>query len=119
MIEFCGVYFYIDLTAFDKAVTTPNTKPSDEIKTSESTVSFDENGKINASTQTTYTNMRGKEIDPSRFEIINKMIDIIIDFSDSEVDTTLGYENVLEKSPLPFKIAFNTLINYGILKEKE
>lgn len=46
------------------------------------------------------------------------MVEVLID-SDDESDTSLGADRALEKTPLSYKFAFNTLIEYGILKEKE
>ena len=45
------------------------------------------------------------------------MLDVVLDFED-EIDATLGAERALESTPLSFKLAFNTLYNYGIIKEK-
>ena len=61
---------------------------------------------------------RGKEIDTAKFEVIRTMLEIVLDYED-ESDTSLGAERALEKMPLSYKLAFNTLYNYGILKEKE
>jgi hypothetical protein len=48
------------------------------------------------------------------------MIDTLLDFiDDDEEDITLGSERALSKKPLSYQLAFNTLYNYGILKEKE
>ena len=48
------------------------------------------------------------------------MIEVVLDVTDSdEIDDTMGAERGLEKASLSFKIAFNTLYEYGIIKEKE
>jgi hypothetical protein len=44
------------------------------------------------------------------------MLDVVLDVTE-EIDETLGAEMGLEKSSLSFKIAFNTLYEYGIKKE--
>jgi hypothetical protein len=44
------------------------------------------------------------------------MLDVVLDVTE-EIDETLGAEMGLEKSSLSFKIAFNTLYEYGIIKE--
>ena len=46
------------------------------------------------------------------------MIETLIDYDD-ESDTSMGAERALDKTPLSYKLAFNTLYHYGILKEKE
>jgi predicted Rossmann fold flavoprotein len=60
-----------------------------------------------------------KEIDFTKFELLRTMLDVVIDYMGEETDTSLGAERDLESTPLSYKIAFNTLYNYGILKEKE
>jgi len=50
--------------------------------------------------------------------VIRTMIEVILDYED-ESDASLGSERALEKTPLSYKLAFNTLYNYGIIKEKE
>lgn len=118
MIEFGGTYYYIDLTAFDKAITPLGYKISDEIKTREKKNYLDKNGVITGSEEYETIHLRGKEIDTAKFDLLRTLIEVIIDYQGEEIDTTLGVDRVLEKSPLSFKIAFNTLYNYGILKEK-
>jgi hypothetical protein len=46
------------------------------------------------------------------------MIEIITDDME-DTDDSLGVDRALEKTSLAYKIAFNTLHNYGILKEVE
>ena len=35
-----------------------------------------------------------------------------------ETDATLGPDRILDKTPLSYRIAFNTLLKYGVLKEE-
>ena len=41
-----------------------------------------------------------------------------MDDDPDETDSTLGTERILDKTPLSYRIAFNTLLKYGILKEE-
>ena len=50
--------------------------------------------------------------------MIRELIDVVLSH-DEDGDTSLGAERVLSQTPLSFKIAFNTLYEYGIIKEKE
>jgi len=118
MIDFGGIIYYIDLTAFDKAITPVGVKPTDKIITTEFKTYRDSQGHVTSSEDYTTSILRGKEIDATKFEIIRTMIDVILDYND-ESDTSLGAERALEKTTLAYKIAFNTLFNYGILKEKD
>jgi hypothetical protein len=42
-----------------------------------------------------------------------------MDGTEETDDTSLGAERALDKTSLSFKIAFNTLFTYGVLKEQE
>lgn len=118
MIEFGGVFYYIDLSAFEKAVTPVGVKPTDKITVIEKKTYKDNEGKLVSEEIVEMTNERGKEIDGSKYEVLRLLLETIIDFDD-EIDDAMGAEHGLSKTPLSLKLAFNTLYNYGILKEKE
>jgi hypothetical protein len=117
MLEFGGTIYYLDLSAFDKTVEPFGNKPTDTLITNETKVTKDANGLITGIEELTHSHARGKELDPARFDIIKTMIDVVLDFED-DGDSSLGVDRALESAPLSFKLAFNTLYNYGILKEK-
>jgi hypothetical protein len=119
MIDFGGTIYYIDMNAFDKAITPVGTKPTDTITSKEIRKTYSGDGSLNLLEEIEVSSLRGKEIDAAKFELIRLMIDVILDYGDDESDTSLGAERALDKTPLSFKLAFNTLINYGIIKEKE
>lgn len=56
-------------------------------------------------------------IDVTKWELINKMIDTVLDEL-SEEDSTLGKKN-LDKLSISFKLAYNTLLQYNIIKTIE
>lgn len=118
MIEFGGTFYYVDLAALDKALTPAGIKPNDVIKTNEKKIIKDGDGNITSIEEYEASSLRGKEIDAAKFEVIRTMIEVILDYED-ESDASLGVERALEKTPLAYKLAFNTLYNYGIIKEKE
>lgn len=57
----------------------------------------------------------GISIDVTKWELINKMVDCIIMRDLGEQDSALGKRN-MDKLPLSFKMAYNTLLKYNILK---
>ena len=118
MIEFGGIIYYIDLDAMERTIALAGVKPTDIIKNTETKTILDEHGTVIESEQLITSNERGKEIDATKYEVIRLMLEIIMD-DNEESDDSLGVDRALEKTPLSFKIAFNTLYNYGILKEKE
>lgn len=119
MLEFGGVFYYIDIDALDKAITPKGYKPTDIISSKEKKTVTGENGEIIGEEILEAENLRGKEIDVPKYEIIRTMIEVLIDYNDDDSDTTLGADRALSSTPLSYKLAFNTLYNYGILKEKE
>ena len=119
MIEFGGLLYYIDLKALDKAITPDGFKPDDKVTSTTITINKDSSGGIISIEEIENSMLRGKEIDAAKFEIIRTMLDFVLDFDQEEMDLSLGGDRALEKMSLSFKLAFNTLINYGIIKEKE
>ena len=118
MIQFGDTIYYIDIEALDKAITPKGFKPTDEIKLTEFKEVTDIEGKVIGTEKNVTTSLRGKEIDGPKYDIIRMMVETIIDYDD-ESDTSLGADRALYKTPLSYKLAFNTLYNYGIIKEKE
>ena len=57
-----------------------------------------------------------REIDISRWEVVKTMIEIVLAL-DANVDDRMGIIGLNNSVGIPFKVAFNTLIMYGILKE--
>lgn len=118
MIEFGGIFYYIDLTAFEKTISPIGIKSTDKVIMTETKVTKDKDGAIISEEVVEMSNDRGKEIDGPKYDVLRLMLETVIDY-DEETDDSLGAERGLSKTPLSFKLAFNTLYNYGILKEKE
>ena len=72
-------------------------------------------GNLKSITTTTKEHITHKEIDGVRFEIIRNFISDIGD-ENYEEDPKLG-DSSLEKTSIRFKLAFNTLLAYDILKK--
>lgn len=117
MIVFGDTTYYIDLGALDAAITLNGNNSTDLITTTTTTEEFDKDNVLVSKTLTTESFARGKEIDAAKFDLLRNFIEVIVDYGD-EIDTSLGSERALEKTPLSFQIAFNTLFNYEIIKEK-
>jgi hypothetical protein len=118
MIEFGGVVYYLDLTAFEKALKITGEQTNDKIVVKEVIEHKDNTGTIIKTEIKETTNERGREIDATKYEVIRLMLEVLMEFNE-ETDETLGSERALDKAPLSHKLAFNTLYNYGILKEQE
>lgn len=96
-LEFGGEYMYID---FDEIV---NVIKMDHVIKKDDDGSDLPDGTI--------------AIDVTKWELINKMIDTVLDEL-SEEDPTLGKKN-LDKLSISFKLAYNTLLQYNIIKTIE
>jgi hypothetical protein len=118
MLEFGDSIYYIDLKAFDKAITiVDNTKGKANFD-KEIKQTMDENGKIIMTEMYEKILPQNKEIDAAKYDLLKTFVEYVIDYSD-ESDDTLGADRALSQTPLGFKIVFNTLLNEGILKEKQ
>jgi len=116
MVEFGGILYFIDLDALEKVISMELLE-SKLVETHSKTM-LDGNGKIVSVEINEHSSERVKEISPAKYDIIRTMLDVVLDVTEDEIDDTLGAERGLEKTSLSFKIAFNTLIEYGVLKEK-
>ena len=123
MIEFGGTVYYIDLDAMDKAILiniltllilSASLKKTKELKTY-----LDEDGKITAAEIYEHSSERSAEVSAAKYDFIRLLLEIVMDDDPDETDATLGPDRILDKTPLSYRIAFNTLLKYGILKEEE
>ena len=119
MIEFGGSFYYIDIEALDKVIKPNGVNQTDKVIEREEKIHLDENNKLVYSDITEVSRDRGKEIDGAKYEMFRLMIEILMDNTEETDDTSLGAERALEKTSLSYKIAFNKLYHYGILKEQE
>jgi len=118
MIEFGGVIYSLDLEAFSKAIRITN-DPNETDNTDKSVKTYkDEKGKITSSEILETTLSKGLEVDTTKYELLRLLLDIVMDDVEEEKDDSLGIDRVLEKRPLSYRIAFNTLLEYNILKEE-
>lgn len=118
MISFGNTTYYIDFRAIDQLISGEKSHKAQEIIDVETMETFDAEGDLESKIITTSKYNKPKEVDPTRYDLIRLMLDVILSNTDQE-DETLGASRVLEKMPLSYKLAFNSLIEFGIIKEKE
>lgn len=120
MIEFGGKTYFIDFEKIDQLVTIQNQGKAQVIKDTEEIVIYDAKDVKQQTQITTSKYTKGKEVDGLKYETIRLMLEVILKSrQDDDEDSTLGIDRVLNKTSLSFKIAFNSLINAGVLKEME
>ena len=96
LLDIGGKLYFIDLKSIYEAVKVPN----------EGVVRDNKGNIIRAD----------REIDISRWEVVKTMIEIVLT-PEAEIDDRMGFIGLNNSVSVPFKVAFNTLIMYGILKE--
>jgi hypothetical protein len=117
MIEFGGTIYCLDLDKLSETISL-NSKLEKEITETVIKEYLDENGKSTGYEVLKTTKDRELTIDSTKYDLLRMMIEIITDDME-DTDDSLGVDRALEKTSLAYKIAFNTLHNYGILKEVE
>jgi len=119
MIEFGGNIYYIDINAIGETIKQLGINATDLITDKEIKTTLDESGKKTGTEIIEVTRERGLDMDVAKYDVIRLMLDVVMDGNNETEDDSLGLDRALEKTSLPFKIAFNSLIKYGILKEVE
>ena len=111
MIKLFGEIYYIDFEELDEFIAMGS---DDNEKTVELIEKLDSDAEPYEAERITKEHLKHKEINGVKFELIRNFIADIGDEPD-EGDATLG-GHMLEKTSIRFKIAFNTLVAYNILK---
>lgn len=104
MMDVDGTYYAFDLDAYHDAVKMPPKTIMEEYE--------DADGKI----QVRETTEDGG-LNLSKYELIKYVIEIVLEGKGmEEMDSAMGMTYALNKMPFHFKISFNTLLQYGIMK---
>ena len=116
MIEILGDYYYIDFTALNRFLMSDESFYSGTTIEREINTTFDGNEKVIGSQELISYKDKPREINAVRYEIIRGFIDDIGGGPNDEIqDPEMGANNLVKMS-VRFKIAYNTLYYYGILK---
>lgn len=103
-IDVEGVSYYLDLDAYHEAVKMPPRKVVKVVTNddgTESEVEDTEDGGLNV----------------SKYELLKFVLEIVMEEKGSEdIDSALGMTYGFKKMPFSFKLSFNTLLAYGIMK---
>ncbi len=116
MIEIFGETYFIDFEELNNFLISDNTfNPNKKVNEIEITTNYDPKGNIIGQSEVKYEKDKPKEINVVRYDIIRGLIDDL-GSSDGEEDEVLGAAN-LNKTSIRFKLAYNTLVYYDILKK--
>lgn len=116
MIEIFGEEYYIDLEELDTfLIMDPDLTKDVTVKIIES---FDAKSKLAGKDVVTDEHIRHKEVNGVKYELMRNFIADLGDGAEDsgDYDSKLSSRN-LEKMSVRFKLAFNTLIYYDILKK--
>lgn len=119
MIEFGGKIYYIDFEAIDKLIAGDKSLKPQMMTDVEETLIYNDKDTLTGKQVTKTKYHKSKEIDGSKYDILRAMLEVILK-GEEEIgaDDALGIDRLLAKATLSFKLAFNTLLKYGILKEE-
>lgn len=107
--------YFIDFKNIDTVLSSSNSGyKGGMITETKTTTIMDENDKPKEKVVVSKEFYKSKEVDGFRYETIRTMIDILLTTEDTE-----DVRGELSKLPISFKLAFNTLIEYGILNIAE
>jgi len=115
MIKIGGVSFYINFEGLDALISSDKSLEAQEVSETSTKELFDESGKTVNKEITVRKYPKGKEIDGARYDCLGSLLEIILN-GEAEIDDSLGIDRALNAMPLNWKIAFNTLTKYEILK---
>ena len=114
-LDFGGKDYYLDFDELDKFLFVDI--GGKEVSETEERIMFSDSGEETGKEVTVKTSVNEKEINGVRYEMITGMIQVILDARDGDDgDDLLGAKIALEKAPLAYKLAFNTLMKYKIIK---
>lgn len=114
LLTFGGQQYFIDFLNIDTVLSSGSAGLKGGLITETKTTTFkDFEGKETTTVEENEV-YKSKEVDGFRYETIREMISIILENNDEDD----GITNLNSKS-ISFKLAFNTLIEYGILNIAE
>lgn len=103
-IDVDGVSYYLDLDAYHEAVKMPQRPVIKVVK--------DENGN-----DVEIEEMEDGGLNVSKYELLKFVLEIVMEEKGSEdIDKAMGMSYGFKLMPFSFKLSFNTLLAYGIMK---
>lgn len=114
LLDFGGRYYIMDFDAASDSMMLES-EIKEEFET-ETYFKIDENGNDVPIHKTVRSKPKSREINVTKYELLRWLATIVLD-DDLIVDDTLGIDHALKNASLSFKMAFNTLVANGIIKE--
>ena len=107
LLEIGGKELYIDVERLSEIVRIePDVRIEKNLELTEDEESLEENETVDESVM---------QIDVTKYELYREMIGTLLSYNE-EIDDRMG-KVALNKTSVPFKLAYNTLLMKGIIKE--
>lgn len=118
MLSFDGTNYFINLERIDEIIGADESLKATVLEDIETKTFYDAEGKVTSYDVTSRKYHKSKEIDGAKYETINMMLQIIMQEGEP-IDDTLGSDRAFAEMPFNYKIAFNTLLHFGILVKQD
>jgi hypothetical protein len=105
--------YYIDVDRLFDIIVEKDLRPAKEI-TTETVYDAEGNELKEEITKTLYPSI---EINAPKYELLTTMIEVFMNQAPEDSDPTLGFNHSVDEGNLAFKLAYNTLLQYEILKQ--
>jgi len=111
-----GNQYYFDLDELSQFIRIEKNETVDDILGTEPKVDEEEE-KEDSKDTTKEEPIEGQIIDLTKWETIKVMIESVLS-ENNPVDEAMGKTKLGEQLSIPFRLSFNTLLNYKIIKEQ-
>lgn len=111
-----GSQYYFDLDELSQFIRIEKNETVDDILGTEPEPKVEE--KDSDDTTTKEEPIEGQIIDLTKWETIKVMIESVLS-ENNPVDEAMGKTKLGEQLSIPFRLSFNTLLNYKIIKEQQ
>jgi hypothetical protein len=118
MIKVGNKSFYIDFKSIETLVAGSPDFQAQEMEEKENIKNINHEGEVSSEINTVRTYLKDKQYDASKYDILVMMLQVVMS-NQEDIDDSLGIERGLSSQPIPFKIAFNTLLYYKVLRSLE
>jgi len=118
MIRLFGEIYYIDFDVIDGFLNSDSSLKPGEVEEIEEIIYYDDKGEVVSRQVTKHKTQKPREVNGVRFDIIRGLI---ADLGDGEEDDSKDELGIVKLADMKvrFKLAFNTLTAYRILKPIE
>jgi hypothetical protein len=112
-----GSQYYFDLDELSQFIRIEKNETVDDILGETKYEKKDSKEKSEESEESEETPLEGQIIDLTKWETIKVMIESVLS-ENGPVDEAMGKTKLGEQLSIPFRLSFNTLLNYKIIKEQ-